>query len=214
MKNSSIDFVESRFIEDAMKDPNSMSIATPAPRATTLNRSRRHFVLAVLSLPLLSLAAAPESLAAADGRYDFKKANGSLRVEGKSVDIPEAVVKRLARVTKGDIVVRNNTIRLRKNAAARIVERVADKLDADVETEVRGPNFLVLEKADVGYAGRTSRPIVVTFEGDVFGEDFDGRLNTRVSATVRGKTLRMVFRFSGDADGADFSGRIVVFAKR
>lgn len=191
-----------------------MTHPTPAPRAITLPGNRGRLLLAALSLPLLSLAAAPQAHATANGTYDFKTARGTLLVEGESVDIPDSVIKRLARVVDGEIVIRGNTVRLRKHAAARIVEEAADEIDADVDTQVRGPNTLTLRKTDEGYAGRTSRPIVTTFEGDVFGENFDGRLNTRVFATVKGRTLRLIFRFSGDADGADFSGRIVVIARR
>jgi hypothetical protein len=172
--------------------------------------------LATACVSLVSFSAVPQALAAgADGEYAFNSASGSLRFDGDSVDIPQALVKRIANVTDGEITIRNNTIRVNKAGTVRVIENLGDDLNAEVEASATGPNTVVLTKTgNRTFSGKTTSPIVTSFEGDIFGEDFSGELKTRVSATVEGKTLTMVIRFSGETLGEDFSGRITIIAKR
>lgn len=199
---------------------NSMTpptLSQPLQSVTGCTRfaSFSRLMMATLCVSLVSFAATPKALAAApNGTYDLKDVTGTLKIDGDSFHLPDALAKRLAGVTDGKITIENNTLKLRKNATARIVEEVADDLDVDVDVEVNGPNKVVLTKSGDTYTGKTVSPIVATFEGDVFSVDFSGKLITRVSATVERKTLTIVIRFSGDVEGEDFSGKITLIAKR
>ena len=73
---------------------------------------------------------------------------------------------------------------------------------------------MTLSKSGNTYTGKTSRPIVVSFDGSFLGEDFSFQLKTRVAATVQGKTLTMVITSGGDAIGSDFSVKLTVACKR
>jgi len=195
------------------------STLTSSPIPGTSGPSRLanlgRLLLAAMCVSLVSFAAAPRASAAApNGTYEFTSASGNVKFAGETIDLPTSVVKRLAKVTKGEITIRNKTLKLNKNATGRIVANLADELDIDVEASVSGPNSLTLSKVGTKYKGRTTDPIVTSFEGSFNGSDFSGELETVVKATVRGKTLRIVIIFSGEALGEDFSGRVVIVAKR
>lgn len=171
--------------------------------------------MATLCVSLVSFAAAPKALAAeANGTYAFKSASGSLKVDGDTIDVPKSLVKKLAGFTNGKVTIQNNTLKLKKNTAAQIVEEVGDDLLVDIEASVSGPNTVVLSESGNNYAGKTAKPIVASIEGDVFGLDFSGELITRVSATVKGDTLTVVIRFTGEVGNEDFSGKLTVVGKR
>ncbi len=190
------------------------------PTLDPVNQSSRfvklgRLLLATVCVSLVSFTAAPRALAAADGNYEFKSATGSLRYDGGSVDIPTSLVKRIATVVDGDIVVRNNSLRVNKNGTVKVIKNFADDLDVDVEASASGPTKLTFtQKTSKLHTGKLSAPIVTSFEGDVFGEDFSGELRTRVAARVQVNTLTLVFNFSGRAFGENFSGRITVTATR
>ncbi len=172
-------------------------------------------LLATTCVSLVSFAAIPEAQAGkVNGTYEVKTTHGSLEYAGHDIDVPDALVQRIVRAANGEITIRNRTLKLRKKGAVNIVEEIADDLHVDVETSVTGPSSVKLQKLENVAKGRTSRPVVVSFEGDVFGEDFSGKLITRVRAIVKGRTLTIVVRFSGDAVGSDFSGRVRIVAKR
>lgn len=172
-------------------------------------------LLATACVSLVSVAAAPKALAAQpNGVYEFKSASGSVKFDGDSISIPEWVVKRLAGVVNGEITIENRTLRISRNATAKIVNELGDDFNVDVSTKVSGPTSVTFTKNDGVFKARTTSPVVASFEGDAFGEDFSGELVTDVSATVEGKTLRVVIKFSGDAFTSNFSGRLVVIAKR
>lgn len=194
--------------------------STLNPIQQTTGRSRLlnvgRLFLATMSVALVSFAGAPKALAAGpNGTYEFESASGSLRYDGDSIDIPQSIVKKLANVVDGEIVITNNTLKLNKNATVKVVRNFADDFDVDVEASVTGPSSLVLVKTEPRvFTGKTTSPIVTTFEGEIFGEDFSGELRTKVAARVEGKTLTVVIRFSGEAAGEEFSGRITLTAKR
>ncbi len=172
-------------------------------------------LLATLSVSVFSLAASPLTHAAkVDGKYEVKSATGSVTFNGDEVDIPKSIVKRIAGVANGDITIQDDTLRLKKKAAIRFAEEIADELDLDIEASVTGPSSVTLEKSGKAYTGQTSRPIVTSFEADAFGVDISGKLKTQVSARVRGKTLTIVVRFGGSGAGSDVSGRVTIVAKR
>ena len=171
--------------------------------------------VATLCVSLVSFAAVPKALAAgANGTYEFKSASGSLKIEGDSFRLPQYLVKRLAGFTNGEATIRNNTLKLNRNATARIVEDIGDDLNLDVQASVSGPTTVVLSKSGDSYTGKTTKPIIASFEGDIFGADISGELITKVSATVKGNTLTVVIRFSGDVEGEEFSGRLTLVGKR
>lgn len=171
--------------------------------------------MATFCVSLVSFAAVPKALAAeANGTYEFKSASGSLKIDGDNYRVPQSLVKKLAGFANGEVTIQNNTLKLRKNATANIVEEIGDDWALDVEASVSGPNTVVLSKTGDTYTGKTAGPIVATFEGDFFGLDFSGELITRVSATVKGDTLTVVIKFSGEMGNEDFSGKLTLVGKR
>jgi hypothetical protein len=172
-------------------------------------------VMTTLCVSLVSFAAVPKALAAgANGTYDFKSSSGSLKIEGESYRLPQYLVKRLAGFTDGEATIRNNTLKINRNATTKIVEDIGDDLYLDVDASVSGPTTVVLSKSGDSYTGKTAKPIIASFEGDIFGEDISGKLITKVSATVKGDTLTVVIRFSGNVEGENFSGRLKLVGKR
>ncbi len=172
-------------------------------------------MMATLCASLVSFAAVPKALAAeANGTYEFKSASGSLKIDGDSYRVPQALVKKLAGFSNGEVTIQNNTLKLKKNATADIAEEIGDDWNLDIEASVSGPNTVVLSKSGDVYTGKTAKPIVASFEVDFFGLDFSGELITRVSATVKGDTLTVVIRFSGEMGNEDFGGKLTLVAKR
>ncbi len=172
-------------------------------------------LLATMCVSLVSFAATPKALAAApNGVYEVTSVSGDVKFDDETIDLPQSVVKRIARVAEGDITIRNQTLRLNRNATSKIVTTLGDDLDIDVEASVSGPTSLAFTKSGDKYQGSTAEPIVTSFQGDFNGAEFSGELITHVKATVKGKTLRIVLTFSGEALGDDFSGTITIIAKR
>ncbi|MES2475825.1 MAG: hypothetical protein V4640_08595 [Verrucomicrobiota bacterium] len=172
-------------------------------------------MLGTVCVSLCSFAAIPQAQAGkVDGTYEVTRTTGSIEFDGDDINIPDSMVRRIVNVVDGEITIQDRTLQLKKKGAVRIVKDFADDLDVDVEARVSGPSSLTLEKKGDIAKGRTTRPIVTSFEAEIFDEDFSGELITRVSATVENKTLTIVVRFSGDALGSDFSGRVTIVAKR
>ncbi|MBC7979067.1 MAG: hypothetical protein H7Y36_00720 [Armatimonadetes bacterium] len=172
-------------------------------------------VMATLCVSLVSFASGPKAQAAgADGTYEFREATGSLKIDGDRFDLPKSLLKRLAGFEEGEVIIEDNTLIFKKNVTAKIVEEAADEVMADVEVKVTGPNKVVLTKSGSTYSGSTTKPVIASFDGEIFSEDFSGELRTRVAATVEGKTLTIVIRFSGTVDDEDFSGKVTLVAKR
>jgi hypothetical protein len=168
-----------------------------------------------MCVSIISFAAVPQAQAGkVNGTYEVKRTTGSIRFDGDKIDIPDAIVRRIAGVVNGEITIQNRTLRLKKKGAIKIVENLADEINIDVEASVTGPSSVKLRKSGDVAKGRTARPIKTSFEAEFFNEDFSGVLITRVYATVERKTLTIVVRFSGDAVGSDFSGRVKIVAKR
>lgn len=172
-------------------------------------------MLATSAVSLVSFAAVPQALAAgANGDYTFTSASGSVKYDGHKIDIPQALVKKIAGFSHGEITIKNNTLKFDKNYTGKVVEDLGDDLDIDVEASVTGPNKVVLAKSGNVYTGKTATPVVASFEADFHGEDFSGKLNSNVTATVKNKTLTVVVTFSGGALGEDFSGKLTIVGKR
>lgn len=201
-----------------MKTNSVTSTLNPHQETTAITRFARlgRFSLAATCVSLVSFTATPLAMAAgADGSYEFQSASGSLRYDGDSISIPKAIVKRIASVVDGEIVIKDNTLKVNKRGTVRLIEEFGDDIDVDVEASASGPTKVVLTKQGPKlFSGKTTSPIVTTFEGDVFGADFSGELRTKVAATVERKTLTIVIKFSGEAEGEDFSGKITITAKR
>jgi hypothetical protein len=200
---------------------NTMTLPTTSSPTIQPNTGSSRFAsfgrlaMTTLCVSLASFAAVPKALAAgANGTYEFKSASGSLKIDGDSYRVPQSLVKRLAGFTNGELTIQNNTLKLNRNATAKIVENIADDLHLDIEVSVSGPTTVVLSKSGDFYTGKTARPIIASFDGDFFGVDISGELITRVSATVTGDTLTVVIRFSGGVEGEDFSGKLTLVAKR
>ncbi len=200
---------------------NTMTLPSTSSRTLQPNKGSSRFAsfgrlaLTTLCVSLASFAAAPKALAAgANGTYEFKSASGTLKIDGDSFRVPQYLVKRLAGFSNGEVTIQNNTLKLNRNATARIVEKIGDELNLNIEASVSGPTTVVLSKSGDSYTGRTVRPIIAAFDGDFFGVDISGELITRVSATVTGDTLTVVIRFSGGVEGEDFSGKLTLVGKR
>lgn len=198
-----------------MKQQSTLSSAFQTNTGSSRFANSGRLALTTLCVSMVSFAAVPKALAAgANGTYEFKSASGYFKIEGESFRLPQNLVKRLAGFTSGDLTIRNNTLRLKRGASAKIVEDIGDDLNLDIEAKVSGPWTVVLSKSGVSYTGKTARPIVATFDGDLFGADISGKLVSKVSATVTGKTLTVVIRLSGGVEGEDFSGKLTLVGKR
>lgn len=192
-----------------------VSSALPTFPGTARISGAAKTLLGAMCISLVSFAAVPQAQAAkVNGRYEVKRSTGSIRFNGDEIDIPDRLVRRIAGVVDGTITIQDRTLRLKKEGAVKIVENLADELDVDVEVGVTGPSSVKLVKSGDTATGRTTRPIVASFEAEFFDQDFSGELITRVKATVERNTLTIVVRFSGDAEGEDFSGRVTIVAKR
>ena len=201
-----------------MKNSTSPSVSSsPLQPSKSFSRfgSLGRLVMATLCVSLVSFAAGPKVQAAgADGNYEFREVSGSLKIDGERFNLPKSLLKRLAGFADGEVIIENNTLTLNKHATAKIVEDVADDMMAEVDVEVTGPNKVVLSKSGTTFTGSTTKPIIASFNGEIFSEDFSGKLRTRVTATVEGKTLTIVIRFSCTVDDEDFSGKVTLVAKR
>ncbi len=172
-------------------------------------------LLTTSCVSLVSFAAVPHAFAAApNGNYEFTTASGSVKFDGKKINVSQRLIKKLAGVSNEEIMIENSTLKIRRKALISVVNNFADDFDIDVETKVTGPTSVTLSKSGNTYTGKTPRPIVASFDGSILGEDFSGELKTRVAATVRGRTLTVVITFDGDAIGSDFSGKLTVVGKR
>ncbi len=168
-----------------------------------------------MCVSLISFAAIPQAQAAnVNGTYEVKRTTGTVRLDGRNLDIPDSLVRKIAGVVKGEVTIQNNTLKLKKKGAVKVVDKVADKLHVDVETSVTGPSSVKLRTSGDVKKGHTLKPIVVSFEGEVLNKEFSGELVTRVRAKVEGATLTIVVRFSGEAEGSDFNGEVKIVAKR
>ncbi len=202
-----------------MKTNNSVtSSMNPLQETSGISRFARfgRLSLAATCVSLASFTAAPLALAAApDGSYEFESASGKLRYDGDSVSIPKSIMKKIAYVVDGDIVIKDSKLKVVKKGTVDLIEDFGDEINADVEASVKGPSKVVLSKVGPSrFSGETTSDVVTTFEGDFFGEDFSGELRTNVAATVYKKTLTIVITFAGEAEGEDFSGKVTIVAKR
>jgi len=203
--------MKTKLIEYPVASSQSFRATLGASRLANFGR----VLVATSCVSLVSFATVPAALAGgANGTYEFKRAYGTLKYGGKSVDIPESIVRRIAGVVQGDVIIRNQKLKLNRNASARIIKNLGKDLDFSVETSVSGPASLELTKTGNSYSGETRRPIVVSFDGNFHGEDFSGELVTGVTATLDNNKLKLVITFSGDALGDDFNGKVVVIARR
>ena len=195
--------------------PSTTSNGSPAIAGSSRLANLGRLLLATLCVSLVSFTAAPKATAAApNGVYQVTSASGTVKFGDDTIDLPASVAKRIADVTRGEITIRNKTLQLNKNATAKVVTRLADDLDIEVETTVSGPSSIVLSKVETTYKAKTAYPISTLIEGSFNGNDFTGQLDTEVRATVKGRTLKIVITFSGEALGKEFSGKLVVVAQR
>ena len=174
-------------------------------------------LLATSCVSLVSFAAVPSALAdGINGTYRFTSATGSLKLGDETYNISDSLAKRIVDVSEGKITIQEKTLQLNRSGVVKIIRNLADDFNVDVDTSVKGPSTLVLNRIDTStFRGETTRPIVVSFQREDGGSSFSGELRTNVAATVKFRNnLRVVIKFSGDAFGQDFSGRLVIVAKR
>lgn len=200
-------------------NPVTLSSNTTNPLQAIPSQSRfanfGRLMLATSCVSLVSFAAVPQALAAgANGDYDFTSASGSVKYNGKKINISQSLVKKIAKVANGEITIKDNTLKIGKYSTAKIVEDLGDDLDIDVEASVKGPSSVVLTKSGNVYTGKTATPVVASFDADFHGADFSGSLKSNVSATVKNNTLTIVITFSGGALDEDFSGKLTIVGKR
>lgn len=187
---------------------------TPDSGGSRLTGFRR-LLLTTSCVSLVSFAAVPHAFAAApNGDYEFTSASGSVKFDGKKINVSQRLIKNLAGVTNEKITIENRTLKIRRKALVSVVNNFADDFDIDVETKVSGPTSVTLSKSGNTFTGKTPQSIVASFDGSLLGKDFSGELKIRVAATVRRKTLTMVITFGGNAIGSDFSGKLTVVGKR
>ncbi|MES2660853.1 MAG: hypothetical protein V4689_19665 [Verrucomicrobiota bacterium] len=192
--------------------------SAPLP-STSVDRSRLaklgRLFMAVVGVSLVSVAATPKAQAAApNGVYEFESATGSFTFDGETIDLPPAVVKRVAGFVKGEIIIEKRTLQLNRSATKKVVRELADEFDAEVTVSVSGPTSLTLTRDGDAFFGSARESIVTSFEGSYRGGDFSGVLNTDITAKVQGKALRVIIRFTGGALDSEFSGKLVIIARR
>lgn len=196
-----------------MKTIATTQAAHEAPAHRRFPRTGR-LLLAGACASLVSFAAPTALAAGINADYEIKSVNGSLKASGRSVDIPDKLIKKILGAKKGAITIEDSKLDLRKRAMIDIVEEFGDDVGIDVDASVTGPAYVRFTKNGDSYRGRASGKIITELEATVLNHDFSGELKTKVTARVENKRLKVVISFSGEFEGEDFSGRVVIDAKR
>ena len=190
-------------------------------QTTSVARSSRlvkltRFILAAISVSVISLAALPStSLAAgADGVYRVTGGKGSFTGGGETSKIPKSVFNEIAKEQTAGIVVLNHKIMVNRKMTAALFKSLAEDSGITIHPKVKGPSSLTLVPDGDHFTGKTLQPIITKFSGFDEGEKFSVTLKTYITVTVKGDSLTLVTRFSG-GDGSDkVSGTITLFGKR
>lgn len=196
-----------------LSSPLTQSIL-PARILSRMAKARR-ILLTALGVTLISISLSPHAQAAKpNGTYDVGDVRGHLRLGGYKVDIPEVIIRRIVRAADGDITISKRTLKLHRNSTAQIPVTISEHLNLGVSASVDGPWCVKLVESGDQYKGKASSPIVTRYHVEVFGVEFESTLNTRVSAIVDGRTIRVNIRFSGSSAGSDFGGRVILTGRR
>jgi len=172
------------------------------------------FLLVVLCASLVVFTAPAALGAGADGDYKFTSATGSLTYAGNTVELPQDLILELAAIQNGKMTIQNNRLKLNRNAMTKIFKQLGEQLGTTIDTTVTGPAFVQMTKTGKNYTGKTTKPLVITFDTTFMGDDISGELEAVFNAKVKGKTLTFVVNLAGTALGADFDGKLTIICKK
>ena len=188
-----------------------VTVTSPASRL----RDAPRLLLALLCIFWVSVFASTNALAGGpDGEYKFVSATGFVSFGGETREIRQEVVKEVAVIQNGKIVIKDNRLQINRKAAARIIKQIGDELRIGFETNITGPTYLKLHKTGKAYVGNSSRPVVVTFKGMVNDTKFWGRVDAGFMARAKGKTLELTIPISGSVLGHKLDILMTVVGKR
>lgn len=178
-------------------------------------RDAARVLLEWLCISWVSVFASTTALAGGpDGEYKFVSATGFVSFGGDTREIRQEVIKEVAAIQNGKIVIKDNRLQINRKAAARIIKQIGDELRIGFETNITGPTYLKLHKTGKVYVGNSSRPVVVTFKGMVKDTKFWGRVDAGFMARVKGRTLELTIPNSGSVLGHHLDILITVIGRR
>jgi|GEM_PF-4824084 len=172
------------------------------------------FLLVVLCASLVAFTTPTALGAGADGDYKFTGATGSLTYAGETVELPQDLILELAAIQNGKMTILNNRLKLNRNAMTKIFKQLGEQLGTTIDVSVTGPAYVQMTKTGKNYTGKTTKPLVITFDTTFMGEDISGKLNAFFDAKVKGKTLTFVVDLAGTALGSDFDGELKIICKK
>ncbi|MEO5715139.1 MAG: hypothetical protein ABIT37_16795 [Luteolibacter sp.] len=96
----------------------------------------------------------------------------------------------------------------------KIFKQLGEQLGTKIDTSVTGPAYVQMTKTGKNYTGKTSKPLIITFDTTFMDEDISGKLIAFFNAKVKGKTLTFNVDLAGTALGADFDGKLKIICKK
>jgi hypothetical protein len=208
---------------DAMKTNITSLPAVPfhANQATSMGprlRVAARRLFAALCATLLTILAAPDVLAdGPDGEYKFESSMGSISVGDASIPLPQKQIRnKIAALRNGRMVIKDGRIQLDRKTAKLIIRRIfsINNPAFTVDTTITGPTEIQLHNDGKGHIGSTVRPVVVSIDGTIKGDEIDGYLKNKFTAKVRDDTLKLTIYISGHLLGKLIRGVIVATCKR
>jgi len=164
---------------------------------------------------LVALAAAPVATAGSpNGSYKFVKASGSVTLGGDTTELTSDMIEELGIINKAALQVKNNKVKLDRNAARKLITKLGKELGVPIETSVKGPKTVTLKKSGSSWKGKTSKPVVVKFSTTYEGEKIAGSLRSHFRIKVRGKKMTLETPITGSVLGYKIKAEAVSKFKR
>ena len=168
------------------------------------------FILHVIALGLafISMAAATE----ADGFYRPTHVSGSVRLAGRTYDLPLGSLRE-ALLTKGIVPVISNKIPIRPAKWGTVLDEMG-LFGIHGKTNVSAPSSIVLHSRGSGFAGKAPRPVVVRLKGKYKHLPVTITMGTSLNTTVEGDVLKMNSPLRIKLLGMTFNGSVRMVAQR
>lgn len=182
-----------------------MILDPPQLRLRTLPR------VAGMALAFL-LAAGTVSAAGADGFYKPTELRGSVKLFGRTYELPLQPLRR-ALLDKGVVPVTNNRIPVNRVRWAELVERFKFR-DIGGKAYAYGPSNVVLRKSGKRFVGRTNTPLLVKQKGKYKFVSVTVTMRTNLPTVIKDDVLTMNAPIEFSALGVTAKGSIVLEATK
>lgn len=186
---------------------------TLRPASGSLNQCLGRRAVAILACMPMALAVPAAQAAAPDGVYKVTRVSGSLTVDGDVVELPKGILED-AFAQNGRITIRNSRLPLNRARWADVFEEF-NYLGLSGKLTTSGPTSLLFKPAGKSFAGRTSKPVRLSLDGEFLGTELTLNMKVNFVAKVTGKTLTITAPVSVSALGlVDAKGKVTVVAKK